>query len=65
MHPATIRGGSRLPSTAARASSSTTFYYAEDQDGLLGAAKAVRHLGFFGKSTLWPSQVAAINDEFA
>ena len=40
-------------------------YYAEDQDGLLGAAKAVRHLGFFGKSTLWPSQVAAINDEFA
>jgi citrate lyase subunit beta / citryl-CoA lyase len=40
-------------------------YYAEDQDGLRGAAKAARDLGFSGKSTLWPSQVAAINDAFA
>jgi citrate lyase beta subunit len=29
------------------------------------AAKAARDLGFSGKSTLWPRQVAAINDEFA
>ena len=40
-------------------------YYAEDQDGLRGAAKAARGLGFSGKSTLWPNQVAAINDAFA
>jgi citrate lyase subunit beta / citryl-CoA lyase len=40
-------------------------YYAVDQDGLREAAKAARDLGFSGKSTLWPGQVAAINDEFA
>jgi citrate lyase beta subunit len=51
--------------SAGRVGPVDSVYYAEDQDGLRGAAKAARDLGFSGKSTLWPRQVAAINDAFA
>jgi citrate lyase subunit beta/citryl-CoA lyase len=51
--------------SAGRVGPVDSVYYAEDQDGLRGAAKAARDLGFSGKSTLWPAQVAAINDAFA
>jgi citrate lyase subunit beta / citryl-CoA lyase len=42
----------------------SVYYAADDQDGLRMAAEAAVRLGFSGKSTLWPSQVAAINDAF-
>jgi len=34
------------------------------RDGLRAAAEAALRLGFSGKSTLWPAQVATINDAF-
>jgi citrate lyase beta subunit len=37
---------------------------AADPDGLREAAEAACRLGFSGKSTLWPEQVAAINRAF-
>jgi citrate lyase subunit beta / citryl-CoA lyase len=36
-----------------------------DSEGLRKEALASRRLGFFGKSTLDPTQVAAINEVFA
>jgi citrate lyase subunit beta/citryl-CoA lyase len=35
-----------------------------DLDGLRAAAEAAKRLGFSGKSTLWPEQVATINAAF-
>ena len=43
----------------------SVYYAADDPSGLRSAARAARGLGFSGKSTLWPAQVAAINDAFA
>ena len=40
-------------------------YYAADLDGLRAASEAARRLGFSGKSTLWPEQVAVINRAFS
>jgi citrate lyase subunit beta / citryl-CoA lyase len=39
-------------------------YYGRDEPGLRAAADSARRLGFSGKSTLWPEQVAAINAAF-
>jgi citrate lyase beta subunit len=43
----------------------SVYYAADDPAGLRAAAGAARGLGFSGKSTLWPAQVATINDAFA
>ena len=43
----------------------SVYYAADDLDGLRTAAEAARALGFSGKSTLWPAQVAAINEAFS
>jgi citrate lyase subunit beta / citryl-CoA lyase len=40
-------------------------YYGDDPDGLRAAAQSARRLGFSGKSTLRPDQVAEINLAFA
>ncbi len=40
----------------------SVYYAAADLEGLRAAAEAARALGFSGKSTLWPAQVAAINE---
>lgn len=42
----------------------SVYYAAEDPEGLRVAAEAALRLGFSGKSTLWPAQVAAINAAF-
>ena len=42
----------------------SVYYAVEDLDGLREAAEAARRLGFSGKSTLWPEQVALINAAF-
>jgi citrate lyase subunit beta / citryl-CoA lyase len=39
-------------------------YYGRDEAGLRAAADSARRVGFSGKSTLWPEQVAAINAAF-
>jgi citrate lyase subunit beta / citryl-CoA lyase len=39
-------------------------YWGDDAEGLRGAAESARRLGFSGKSTLRPDQVAAINLAF-
>jgi citrate lyase subunit beta / citryl-CoA lyase len=43
----------------------SVYYASDDLDGLGETARAARRLGFSGKSTLWPGQVAVINAEFA
>jgi citrate lyase beta subunit len=43
----------------------SVYYAADDPEGLRAGAQAARRLGFSGKSTLWPAQVAAINNAFA
>ena len=40
-------------------------YWGEDEEGLRAAAESARRLGFSGKSTLRPGQVAAINAAFS
>jgi citrate lyase subunit beta / citryl-CoA lyase len=47
-----------------RAPVDSVYYAAADPDGRRKAAEAARQLGFSGKSTLWPEQVAAINRAF-
>jgi citrate lyase subunit beta/citryl-CoA lyase len=42
----------------------SVYYAPDDPDGLRVAAEAALRLGFSGKSTLWPAQVATINDAF-
>jgi citrate lyase subunit beta / citryl-CoA lyase len=39
-------------------------YAADDPVGLRAATEAAQRLGFSGKSTLWPAQVAVINEAF-
>jgi citrate lyase subunit beta/citryl-CoA lyase len=42
----------------------SVYYAADDAVGLRAAAEAAQRLGFSGKSTLWPGQVAVINEAF-
>jgi citrate lyase subunit beta/citryl-CoA lyase len=42
----------------------SVYYAADDPEGLRVAAEAALRLGFSGKSTLWPVQVATINAAF-
>ena len=42
----------------------SVYYAVDDPDGLRAAAEGALRLGFSGKSTLWPAQVATINDAF-
>jgi citrate lyase subunit beta/citryl-CoA lyase len=42
----------------------SVYYRSDDLDGLRQAARAAHRLGFSGKSTLWPGQVAEINEAF-
>jgi citrate lyase beta subunit len=42
----------------------SVYYAVDDTAGLRAAAEAARRLGFSGKSTLWPEQVAVINEAF-
>jgi citrate lyase subunit beta / citryl-CoA lyase len=50
---------------AAIAAVDSVFYSVGDLSGLREASEAARRLGFTGKSTLWPEQVAVINDSFS
>jgi citrate lyase subunit beta / citryl-CoA lyase len=43
----------------------SVYYAVDDPAGLREAAEAARRLGFSGKSTLWPEQVAVINEAFS